>query len=500
MPNSPVIINGNGHKLTGFVVAKEFRRLKTADDMIKEGYAEVTDEYGNKLFTKQKLFTKAEVDELAAEQMKEIDNEGNITIKEKSDAPQHLILSITRDKFAEYGYGNLETFKLYGLSTYIADTYKEQFKKFRGITDDSLLTTVKFPTDAWKYVNTEEAYTVAKADLLPAPGTESGVTYIKVIDTEDNTEKYLDKDKLPYIKIRREGNRAYISVYDLGNKKIGNDGDYNGVTIQDDSLSSNGNDTNSDVGLDDSKNKISVKDHRAVIKTFFAANPYTWKQFNKDALNVYDGDGYKYFIFKEDAEPPTLYEFRKVTDKDGDVFYVEEKEWSKDEAAYYMEVLPNGASGKDADGNDITNPIIVDNWGDLQTMPITPQAVLDVKNETDNSNLDAQKDSDSELKDYYEKYTRPTNSDEQPNDPGKIIDGKYRGSDKGHLKKDYMIPALERVYKMKECFNLSEDSGYSYFQLEQLRRVNYQYLNINELDGEHVEDMFFTTKRASWID
>ena len=511
MPNSPVIINGNGHKLTGFVVAKEYYRLKTADDMKAEGYKTVTDEYGKKLFTKQSFFTEDEVAELVTnDRMKKVDDKGNITITDKIDAPKHLILSITREKFTEYGYGNLATFKQYGLSRYIADTYKEQFKRFRGITDDSLLTTVKFPAGAWTYVNTEEAYTVAKSDLLTAPGSESGVTYIKVIDTADNTEKYLDKDKLPYIKIRRDGNRPYVSVYDLGNKKNSNDSTYAGVTIQDDSISATGNNTNSDVGLDDKKNNIEVKDHRSFIKNPFFEGTQEYKNYlDGSTLSVYDGNGYKYFIFKSDekkyAEPQIIYEFRKVHDDDGNVFYIEEKEWSKDNAAYYTEVLPNGASGKDADGNDVTNPIIVDNWGDLQYVAITPREALAVETVDENEAFESAAtsflfDSDELLHDYWSTYTRATNSDEKPEDLGKIIDGKYRGSSAGHSKKDYLIPALERVYNMKKCFNLSEDSGYSYFQIEELKRVNYLYLNVNELAGDHVEDMFFTTKRAGWID
>ena len=38
MPNSPVIINGNGHKLTGFVIAKEYLLCKTDDDYLNNGY------------------------------------------------------------------------------------------------------------------------------------------------------------------------------------------------------------------------------------------------------------------------------------------------------------------------------------------------------------------------------------------------------------------------------------------------------------------------------
>ena len=395
MPNSPVIINGNGHKLTGFVVAKEFRRLKTAEDMEDEGYTKVTDMYGKKLFTK-KLFTEAKVDELVTtDRMKKIDDKGNLKITERIPVPRHLILSINREQFAEYGYSNLATFKVYGLSTYIAATYKEHFKKFRGITDDNLLTTVKFPTGAWTYVNTEEAYTVAKADLLTAPGTDSGVTYIKVIDTADNTEKYLDKDKLPYIKIRRNDLRPYVSVYDLGNKKNNGDGNYAGVTIQDDSLSATGNNTNSDVGLD----STNVKDHRSVkTNPFFDGTKEYQNYLDGKTISVYEEHGYNYFMFKSDekkyGEPQVIHEFRKVTDDEGNVFYIEEKEWTKNEAAYYMEVLPEGSYKTDANGDPVldsdgnyveSNPIIVDNWGDLQSVPITPSGILNIETTTENN-------------------------------------------------------------------------------------------------------------------
>lgn len=35
MPNSPVVLNGNGHKFQGLVIAKEFRKLKTESDYVK---------------------------------------------------------------------------------------------------------------------------------------------------------------------------------------------------------------------------------------------------------------------------------------------------------------------------------------------------------------------------------------------------------------------------------------------------------------------------------
>ena len=51
-PNNPVIINGNGHVLEGFVVAREFRRLKTSADFVSEGY-QLTYYNGSKVYAKQ---------------------------------------------------------------------------------------------------------------------------------------------------------------------------------------------------------------------------------------------------------------------------------------------------------------------------------------------------------------------------------------------------------------------------------------------------------------
>ncbi|MBQ6131109.1 MAG: hypothetical protein IJL12_02040, partial [Selenomonadaceae bacterium] len=112
--------------------------------------------------------------------------------------------------------------------------------------------------------------------------------------------------------------------------------------------------------------------------------------------------------------------------------------------------------------------------------------------------------------------------EEQPGDPGRITDnGKYVGTSGNRVKEEYKIPVLERVYypsvKNSEGveigFNLSSDSCYSYFQIEELKRVNYTYLNVDELneivesnnpnedeDAWKVVDMFFTTRRGKWID
>ena len=53
-PNSPAIINGNGHTWNGFIIAKEFLAAKTAEDFTNNeaGYTKVTDSYNDTLYLK----------------------------------------------------------------------------------------------------------------------------------------------------------------------------------------------------------------------------------------------------------------------------------------------------------------------------------------------------------------------------------------------------------------------------------------------------------------
>ena len=46
-PNSPVTVIGNGHKFKGFIIAKEFLKLKTDKDYKDEGYKKVIRQYTN---------------------------------------------------------------------------------------------------------------------------------------------------------------------------------------------------------------------------------------------------------------------------------------------------------------------------------------------------------------------------------------------------------------------------------------------------------------------
>ena len=62
----------------------------------------------------------------------------------------------------------------------------------------------------------------------------------------------------------------------------------------------------------------------------------------------------------------------------------------------------------------------------------------------------------------------------------------------------YRIKSEENVYK-REAFNLSNDSYYNSFNITELKRKVYTYLD-GYLTGTPSPDMFFTTLRASWID
>ena len=160
----------------------------------------------------------------------------------------------------------------------------------------------------------------------------------------------------------------------------------------------------------------------------------------------------------------------------------------------------------------------------MLTKPVTSPEIFGKTTKTENLDLINQVETTGSqtLKDYWNNYTRnPKDPAEIPNDyKENIVNGKYRGNDTAHLNDDYRVPAFERVYR-KSTFNLKYsdedavgyekdyDSCYSYFQIPELDRVNYIYMNVDEVykfnksDSHYdwkVDDMFFTTERAAWID
>lgn len=248
---------------------------------------------------------------------------------------------------------------------------------------------------------------------------------------------------------------------------------------------------------------------------FVIAKEYLWCTEATDYTNngyraVQDNYGYTLFVKQSDLDNKTngiiseddfnglptgsfaSYDYRKITyTKNGneEIRYIKEettaeynaRRSAKQPAQYYMEVVPGGSEGKDGNNNTVQNKIIVDNKGDLQTKP-------------------------KPLSDLSYGVTRPTNNDEQPDD--EIFQKKITNPVTGEVH-DYRIPSLEVVYKKKEAFKLSADSYYSYFQISALKREVYLYLNVDELNETvndqpsnkyQVDDMFFTTRRANWID
>lgn len=523
LPNSPVIINGNGHKLTGFVVAKEYRRLKTAKDMEDEDYTTITDMYGKKLFTKQDLLTETQLNKIAEDKnyLKITDAKGNISFYEKVEATEHPTLSTTKAEANQYN----------SFTEYVNATYKAKFMAATGLSE-SEIDTVTFPTG--KNLCDDEKYVVAKTDIKDEAPDNTKIKYVEILrhfvdNGEEKTEtKYIPKTSLPYVKVRRNEIRAYVSVYDLQKTRKS---DVYGLNTVDESLGKTGNVSGDELWQPTTD---TYKSDKFIQKSLWD-NTYS-KEYIDSEIKFVESDGFNCFIII--SKVPVVAEYRKVTDDEGNVFYVEEKEWTNGEAAYYMEVLPEGSYKTDENGDAVldregnyveSNPIIVDNWGDLQSVPITPSGILSIETETQNDDAEA----DSDLNAYYNTYTRATTESEddipgypvkeQPGDPGRTTDsGKYVGTNGNRVKELYKVPALERVYypSVKDKannreigFNLSSNSCYSYFQIEELKRVNYTYLNIDELnervessnpnedeDAWKVDDMFFTTKRGKWID
>ncbi len=246
-----------------------------------------------------------------------------------------------------------------------------------------------------------------------------------------------------------------------------------------------------------------------------------WK---KDKLTFSTKNDVSYFnlnseVTAQPKDPQVIakYHMVKILDEEGNevVRYLREDydiHLRKDKQVQYYTKVDNN---KDAEGN-VINYIIVDKNGNILTKPVTPPEVFGKTTVTENNKLSSDAmASDGALGDYWRTYTRKPKDDkvgypERPGDIGVIKDGLYRMDDNHYPNRDYRIPALERVYE-KSVFNLDESSCYSFFEIPELNRVNYLYLNVDEINQKvhlddtdkynwKVDDMFFTTKRVNWID
>ena len=192
-----------------------------------------------------------------------------------------------------------------------------------------------------------------------------------------------------------------------------------------------------------------------------------------------DDNGMKYFIsLSEETEVTNYNQDPAITAtyiKIGNDAYI-----SDGLSSYYTYYdYQTNQDGIDVDKGNLQKVIhlVMDNKGNVQTKPLD-------------------EGSTEQITDSY-KF--------QPDDRG--WNKKTKDLETGEKTKDYRIQEYEVLYH-KSAFNLSEESRYSYFQIPSLKRVNYRYMNVDELNKTSektgsdwdVEDMFFTTRRANWID
>ena len=179
MPNSPVIINGNGHELKGFVIAKCYLRSVTHEDMLgtdsitlyngfnvpttlNANYTEGTDGNSNTVYFKPNELV--DMNEINQEYSGEnftttYDGSGNVIVREKFEANHYILLDYTKDDHNTYAVmenGQLNENKTF--AAYVNATYEQKYKNVSGL-NDSQITAVSFPAE--NYNETTATYYVA---------------------------------------------------------------------------------------------------------------------------------------------------------------------------------------------------------------------------------------------------------------------------------------------------------------------------------------------------
>lgn len=410
-PNSPVIINGNGHILTGFVIAKEYLRLKNENDYFAEGYVKLTTNDNYTIFVKQEYYINGtEFEKLDGHYVRTIDSNGNI--------------SLTERRYTLNSYNDTES-------------YNAAFRAYSHLTDAELVN-VTLPTTTHNVEG--RSFTVAVADL----SDEQKDGYVEVY--ANGQKKYIYKGFLPYIQITRNNMSPYVSVYDLKD-------------IQTDLEIEPGRNADAVIDMPDGTNDKYID--RNLLEKFYNKN-YRYDNGSKMVNLTTDDMGNTFF----DVKKPTVIE-TYIPVKEGGAI--------KSDTVFFIRIVPNGSVE--------ANAIIIDQKGNLQTAELASNA------------------------------TRPTNANEQPRDTKRNTtitftmkkDKDDPNSEEITVSREYRMDGYEIVYKAKEAFNLSSESRYSYFGIEDLKRENYKYLNVDELNDNpagksQVQDMFFTTTRAAWID
>ncbi|MBR0290160.1 MAG: hypothetical protein IJQ82_14380, partial [Selenomonadaceae bacterium] len=407
----------------------------------------------------ENVFTESELDtEYPEEDYVQIKSEDGNTIKvyELKKAPKHLIIDPRYVKGVE---GATET------------AYVNALKKYRELTDADIVQ-ITFPeTDPLGSLNNTQSYSVAFKDLLdknelptnePDPDDSASVNnknskYVPVM--HNGVKKYIAKANLPYVRVYRNQSAneryPYVPVCDLKIKTTAStvyENDYAGVTLADDEHNAytKGKLTDAQYKIDDDMNKWKVpkKVMEDYYQKYYDSNAATAQITKTD-----DDNGMKYFIAKTEEDSATTANDSPETKLN---VIAEYKRIANDKFVNVAEgyyTYYNYQTNQDhIDGND-QNVIhlVMDNKGNVQTKALDAGSTEQITN------------------DY--KF--------QPDDPG--WNKKTLNLETWEKNKDYRIPEYEVLYK-KSAFNLSEDSCYSYFQIPELHRKNYEYLNVDELN------------------
>ena len=413
VPNSPCIINGNGHALYGFVIAKEFVAAKTIDDFKSERYTKITDVYGNTLaVAPDSLVSKSFIDALEGDYTNAVDEYGNIVRFDNSKIAYYKVTNLSDKNNTYYARTTDYLTTKPNSGSYIRYTINGEFKYADDFMDekDETHTLEVIVNGAVKYATT----------LTDAP-TGSNTTQVQqVLYTKNYKTSTIYNDKQTaknYLELNDDSGKIFMI----------NIGDY----VQ--------------TKYVDSSKLYSEKTTSADFEVIY--NNEAKYVSESDLLNSQTSDNQVSVLIR------SYKFFRKVKDAD--------KYFNEDTTDFYQQVW------QEFNGEKI-NPTMVDKNGNIQTKPL------------------------------------PENSSYKSN-----LNPLDNGWNKQAYGREYRTEDYEVIYK-REAFNLwtgdsptdnklssnyRPPSHYTSFKVDLLKRTNYLYL-----DSDTSIDMFFTARRAHWID
>ncbi len=410
VPNSPCIINGNGHAWYGFVIAKEFVAAKTIDDFKSERYTEITDVYGNTLaVAPDSLVRKSFIDALEGDYTNAVDEYGNIV---RFDNTKPVYLRATRVT---------NNAKIYVEPSKVCNT-KDKTNQWE-ITIDGLTSYVDASKLTDSATETNKVTVLVNGEKKYAPditdeATETNTLAVQPVKYVDNYKSYDSKwQEKNYIELTDSDGKTFLLYI----------GDYIQTKYVDSSKLYSEKTTSADFEV--------IYNNEA---KYVSESDLSNKQTSDNQVSVLIRS-YKFF--------------RKVKDAD--------RYFNEDTTDFYQQVW------QELNGEKI-NPTMVDKNGNIQTKPLP-----------ENSS--------------YKSDLNPLDS----------------GWNKQAYGREYRTEDYEVIYK-REAFNLwtgnsptdnklssdySPPSHYTSFKVDLLKRTNYLYL-----DSDTSIDMFFTARRAHWID